>query len=162
MTFTTADLYDKYGDDLKVALPIFKDYGAKRIFHGPISTVKAYEDNSLVRTALEEPGEGRILIIDGDESLRCAMLGDMLAKLGMENGWSGIIVFGCIRDADVIATIDIGVKALNTNPRKSLKRGLGDRDIPVSFASITFNVGEYVYADTDGVIVSEKKIGMSY
>nr|MCS5550639.1 ribonuclease E activity regulator RraA [Gammaproteobacteria bacterium] len=160
MTFTTADLYDKYGDDLKVALPIFKDYGAKRIFHGPISTVKAYEDNSLVRTALEEPGEGRILIVDGDESLRCAMLGDMLAKLGMENGWSGIIVFGCIRDADVIATIDIGVKALNTNPRKSLKRGLGDRDIPVSFASITFNVGEYVYADTDGVIVSEKKIGM--
>jgi regulator of ribonuclease activity A len=161
MTFTTADLYDKYGDDLKVALPIFKDYGAKRIFHGPISTVKAYEDNSLVRTALEEPGEGRILIVDGDESLRCAMLGDMLAKLGMENGWSGIIVFGCIRDVDVIATIDIGVKALNTNPRKSLKRGLGDRDIPVSFASITFNVGEYVYADTDGVIVSEKKIGMS-
>ena len=161
MTFTTADLYDKYGDDLKVALSIFKDYGAKRIFHGPISTVKAHEDNSLVRTALEEPGEGRILIIDGDESLRCAMLGDMLAKLGMENGWSGIIVFGCIRDADVIATIDIGVKALNTNPRKSLKRGLGDRDIPVSFAGITFNVGEYVYADTDGVIVSEKKIGMS-
>ena len=161
MTFTTADLYDKYGDDLKVALPIFKDYGAKRIFHGPISTVKAYEDNSLVRSALGEPGEGRILIVDGDESLRCAMLGDMLAKLGMENGWSGIIVFGCIRDADVIATIDIGVKALNTNPRKSLKRGLGDRDIPVSFAGITFNVGEYIYADTDGVIVSEKKIGMS-
>jgi len=161
MTFTTADLYDKYGDDLKVALPIFKDYGAKRIFHGPISTVKAHEDNNLVRTALEEPGEGRILIVDGDESLRCAMLGDMLAKLGMENGWSGIIVFGCIRDADVIATIDIGVKALNTNPRKSLKRGLGDRDIPVSFAGITFNIGEYVYADTDGVIVSEKKIGMS-
>ncbi len=161
MTFTTADLYDKYGDDLKVALPIFKDYGAKRIFHGPISTVKAYEDNSLVRTALVEPGEGRILIVDGDESLRCAMLGDMLAKLGMENGWSGIIVFGCIRDVDVIATIDIGVKALNTNPRKSLKQGLGDRDIPVSFAGITFNVGEYVYADTDGVIVSEKKIGMS-
>ncbi len=161
MTFTTADLYDKYGDDLKVALPIFKDYGAKRIFHGPISTVKAYEDNSLVRTALEEPGEGRILIVDGDESLRCAMLGDMLAKLGMENGWSGIIVFGCIRDSDVIATINIGVKALNTNPRKSLKRGLGDRDIPVSFAGITFNIGEYVYADTDGVIVSEKKIGMN-
>ena len=161
MTFTTADLYDKYGDDLKVALPIFKDYGAKRIFHGPISTVKAYEDNSLVRTALEEPGEGRILIVDGDESLRCAMLGDMLAKLSMENGWSGIIVFGCIRDADVIATIDIGVKALNTNPRKSLKQGLGDRDISVSFAGITFNVGEYVYADTDGIIVSEKKIDMS-
>tara|TARA_B100000953_G_scaffold174029_2_gene143378 strand:+ start:4992 stop:5477 length:486 start_codon:yes stop_codon:yes gene_type:complete len=161
MIFKTADLYDEYGDDLKVALPVFRDYGRKKIFHGPISTVKAFEDNSLVRTALEEPGNGRVLIIDGDESLRCAMVGDMLAKLGMENSWLGIIVFGCIRDADVISTIDIGVKALNTNPRKSLKQGLGKRDIPVSFAGITFNVGEYVYADTDGVIVSEKKIDFS-
>ena len=161
MIFKTADLYDEYGDDLKVALPVFRDYGRKKIFYGPISTVKAFEDNSLVRTALEEPGNGRVLIIDGDESLRCAMVGDMLAKLGMENGWLGIIVFGCIRDADVISTIDIGVKALNTNPRKSLKQGLGKRDIPVSFAGITFNVGEYVYADTDGVIVSEKKIDFS-
>ena len=161
MIFKTADLYDEYGDDLKVALPVFRDYGRKKIFHGPISTVKAFEDNSLVRTALEEPGNGRVLIIDGDESLRCAMVGDMLAKLGMENGWLGIIVFGCIRDADIISTIDIGVKALNTNPRKSLKQGLGKRNIPVSFAGITFNVGEYVYADTDGVIVSEKKIDFS-
>ena len=160
MIFKTADLYDEYGDDLKVALPVFRDYGRKKIFHGPISTVKAFEDNSLVRTALEEPGNGRVLIIDGDESLRCAMVGDMLAKLGMENGWLGVIVFGCIRDADVIS-IDIGVKALNTNPRKSLKQGLGKRNIPVSFAGITFNVGEYVYADTDGVIVSEKKIDFS-
>ena len=161
MTFRTADLYDEYGDDLKVASPIFRDYGGKKIFHGSISTVKAFEDNTLVRTALEEPGNGRVLIIDADESLRCAMVGDMLAKLGMENGWLGIIVFGCIRDAEVIATIDIGVKALNTNPRKSLKQGLGERDIPVSFAGVTFNVGEYVYADTDGVIVSEKKINFS-
>ena len=161
MTFKTADLYDEYGDDLKVALPIFRDYGGKKIFHGPISTIKAFEDNSLVRKALEEPGDGRVLIIDGDESLRCAMVGDMLAKLGMENGWAGIIVFGCIRDADVISKIDIGVKALNTNPRKSLKQGLGEKDIPVSFAGITFKVGEYVYADIDGVIVSENKINFS-
>ena len=160
MIFKTADLYDKYGDDLKVALPVFRDYGEKKIFHGPISTVKAFEDNSLVRTALGEPGDGRILIIDGNESLRCAMVGDMLAKLGMEIGWSGIIIYGCIRDADVIATIDIGIKALNTNPRKSLKHGSGERDIPVSFAGITFNVGEYAYADTDGVVVSKKKINL--
>ena len=161
MTFKTADLYDEYGDDLKVALPVFRDYGGKKIFYGPISTVKVFEDNSLVRTALEEPGNGRALIVDGDGSLRCAMIGDTLAKLGEENCWSGIIVFGCIRDADAISTIDIGVKALNTNPRKSLKRGLGERDVPVSFAGVTFNVGEYVYADIDGVIVSKKKIGMS-
>ncbi len=115
----------------------------------------------MVRTALEEPGNGRVLMIDGDESLHCAMVGDMLAKLGMENGWSGIIVFGCIRDAEVISTIDIGIKALNTNPRKSLKQGLGERDVSVSFAGVTFNVGEYVYADTDGVIVSKKKINLS-
>ena len=161
MTFKTADIYDEYGDVLKVASPIFKDYGRNKIFHGPISTVKAFEDNSLVRAALEESGDGRVLIIDGHESLRCAMVGDMLAKLGMENGWSGIIVFGCIRDAEVISTIDIGIKALNTNPRKSLKQGLGERDIPVSFAGVTFNVGEYVYADTDGVVVSKKKIKIS-
>ena len=161
MIFKTADLYDEYGDDLKVALPIFRDYGGKKIFHGPISTIKAFEDNSLVRKVLEEPGDGRVLIIDGDESLRCAMVGDMLAKLGMENGWEGIIVFGCIRDADVISKINIGVKALNTNPRKSLKQGLGVKDVPVTFAGITFNVGEYVYADIDGVIVSENKINFS-
>jgi len=161
MTFKTADLYDEYGDDLKVASSIFRDYGGKKIFHGSISTVKAFEDNSLVRTALEESGNGRVLIIDGGESLRCAMVGDMLAKLGMENGWSGIIVFGCIRDAEVISTINIGIKALNTNPRKSLKQGLGERDVPILFAGVTFNVGEYVYADTDGVIVSKKKINLN-
>ena len=161
MTFKTADLYDEYGDDLKVALPIFKDYGGKKIFHGPISTVKAFEDNSLVRKALEESGEGRVLVVDGDQSLRCALLGDMLAKLGSENGWSGVIISGCIRDVDVISKINFGVKALNTNPRKSLKKGAGDRDLAVNIAGIEFNVGEYVYADTDGVVVSKKKLDIS-
>lgn len=161
MIFKTADLCDLHGDELKVALPIFNDYGGKKAFFGSIATVKAYEDNSLVRKALEESGEGRVLVVDGDQSLRCALLGDMLAKLGLENGWSGVIISGCIRDADVISKINFGVKALNTNPRKSLKKGVGDRDLAVNIAGIEFNVGEYVYADTDGVVVSKKKLDIS-
>ena len=161
MIFKTADLCDLHGDELKVALPIFNDYGGKKAFFGSIATVKAYEDNSLVRKALEESGEGRVLVVDGDQSLRCALLGDMLAKLGSENGWSGAIISGCIRDADIISKINFGVKALNTNPRKSLKKGVGDRDLAVNIAGVEFNVGEYVYADIDGIIVSKKKLDIS-
>ena len=158
MRFATADLYDKHGEDLQIAMPIFNDYGDKKIFSGQISTVKVFEDNSLVRTALEEPGEGRVLVVDGGASLRCALVGDMLAELGNDNGWEGIIVSGCIRDFAVIATMQIGVKALNTNPRKSVKKGVGERDVPVSFADVTFNPGEYVYADLDGIVISGRKI----
>ncbi len=158
MTFATADLYDEHGEDLKVATQIFNDYGGQKIFSGPISTVKVFEDNSLVRAALEEPGKGRVLVIDGGASLRCALVGDILAELAKNNGWSGLIVYGCIRDSKVIATIDIGIKALNTNPRKSVKKGAGKRDIPVSFADVTFNPGEYAYADLDGIVISVTKI----
>lgn len=158
MTFATADLYDEYGDKLQVALPVFHDYGGRKIFHGPVSTVKVHEDNSLVRAALEEKGEGRVLVVDGGESLRCALVGDILAQLGKDNGWAGIIVSGCIRDSAVIATIDIGVKALATNPRKSVKQGAGDRDIPVTFAGMTFFPGHYIYADSDGIVLAEEKI----
>lgn len=158
MTFATADLFDEHGDKLQVALPMFNDFGGKKIFHGAISTVKVHEDNSLVRAALEENGENRVLVIDGGESMRCALVGDMLAQLGKDNGWSGIIVSGCIRDSAVIATIDIGVKALGTNPRKSVKKGAGDRDIPVHFAGVTFRPGDYIYADQDGILISSDKL----
>ncbi|HSR62460.1 MAG TPA: ribonuclease E activity regulator RraA [Gammaproteobacteria bacterium] len=158
MSFTTADLYDEFGDRLQVVLPLFRDFGGKRAFHGPVSTVKVHEDNSLVRAALEEPGEGRVLVVDGGESLRCALLGDMLAKLGMDNGWTGIVVSGCIRDSAEIASMDIGVKAIGTNPRKSVKKGAGDRDIPVCFAGVEFRPGHFLYADEDGILVSEEKL----
>lgn len=158
MTFATADLYDEHGDKLQVVLPCFNDYGGRKIFHGSIVTVKVFEDNTLVRTALEENGEGKVLVVDGGESIRCALIGDMLAQLGKNNGWSGIIISGCIRDSAVIATIDIGVKALGTNPRKSVKKGAGDRDIPVTFAGATFNPGHYLYADQDGIVIAAEKI----
>ena len=158
MTFATADLYDEHGDSVQVALPMFNDYGGKQKFSGPIATLKVHEDNTLVRAALEQQGEGKVLVVDGGASLRCALVGDMLAQLGLDNGWNGIIVSGCIRDSKVIATMDIGVKALNTNPKKSVKKGEGQSNISVSFAGITFVPGEYVYADEDGVLVSSEKL----
>lgn len=153
--FATADLYDANEDKVQVALPMFADFGGRLTFSGPLSTVKVHEDNTLVRQALEEQGKGRVLVVDGGESLRCALVGDMLAELGRDNGWNGIIVSGCIRDSAVIAGIDIGVKAIGTNPRKSLKLNAGQRDIPVSFAGVTFTPGEYLYADEDGILLSK-------
>ena len=158
MSFATADLYDEHEENLQIATPMFNDYGGKKKFAGPASTVKVFEDNSLVRTALEEPGEGRVLVVDGNASLRCALVGDMLAELGKKNGWEGIIVYGCIRDSAVIADIDIGIKALNTNPRKSVKKGAGDRDLTLNFADVTINPGDYIYADEDGFVVSNNRL----
>lgn len=158
MSFATADLVDEHEENLRIATPMFNDYGGKKKFSGPASTVKVFEDNSLVRAALEEPGEGQVLIVDGEASLRCALVGDMLAELGKDNGWQGIIVYGCIRDSAVIAGIDIGVKALATNPRKSVKKGVGERDIAVTFADVTINGGDYIYADEDGIVISDEKL----
>ena len=158
MTFATADLYDEYEEKLQIASPMFNDYGGNLKFCGPASTVRVFEDNSLVRAALEEPGEGRVLVIDGGASLKCALLGDMLVELGKENDWAGIIVFGCIRDSALIANIAIGVKALNTNPRKSVKKGIGERDVSVSFADVIISPGDYIYADEDGVVISAERL----
>jgi len=158
MSFATADLYDEHEEKLQIATPIFNDYGGKKSFSGPATTVKVFEDNSLVRAALEEPGEGRVLVVDGEGSLRCALVGDMLAILAKDNGWQGIVVFGCIRDSSVIANIDIGVKALNTNPRKSIKKGVGEQNVRVVFADVTINPGDYIYADEDGVVISKDKL----
>ncbi len=157
----TADLYDVYGEQLQVAVPAFESYGAQHAFSGQITTLKLFEDNTLVRETLNQPGVGKVLVVDGGGSLRCALLGDQLAKLAVDNGWSGIIINGCIRDSDVIRTLDIGVKALNTNPAKSAKRGEGQRDIEVQFAGARFAPGAYVYADTDGIVISDRSLNES-
>lgn len=158
MKFATADLCDQHGDKVRVALPLFTDYGGEQSFHGAVSTVRVFEDNTLVRSALEEQGNGRVLVVDGGGSLRCALVGDVLAKLAQDNGWKGIIVFGCIRDCAVIATIRIGLKALNSSPRKSTKKGAGERDTPVMFAGVTFAPGSHVYADADGILVTDQPL----
>ena len=161
MTFATADLYDEFGDDLQIVAPGFQNYGGSKTFAGIISTVKCHEDNSLVRAALEQDGSGKVLVVDGGESMRCALVGDMLAELGQKNGWQGIVVSGCIRDSAVIAGIDIGVKALNTNPRKSVKKNIGERDIEVYFSNARFTPGEYLYADIDGIVLSSVSLSKS-
>jgi regulator of ribonuclease activity A len=120
--------------------------------------VKVFEDNVLVREALETDGQGRVLVVDGGGSTRCALVGDRLAQLAYENGWTGIVVDGCIRDSEEISRIPVGVKARHAVPKKSAKRGIGERDVPVRFAGLTFTPGHYLYADPDGVVVADRDL----
>ena len=161
MTMATADLYDDFGEELTVLAPIFSDYGGQSVFEGEIATLKVFEDNTLVRAELERSGKNKVLVVDGGGSLRCALLGDNLAILARENGWSGIIVFGCIRDSAQINDIALGVKAIGVNPRKSVKRGEGERDVVLRFAEAAIEPGEYLYADRDGIVISKRELPKS-
>lgn len=138
----------------------FKDYGGRTRFWGRVSTVRCYENNPLVRAALNEKGANRVLVVDGGASTRCALSGDNLAEIAAANGWSGIIINGCVRDSEDVRKHDVGVKAIGTHPLKSAKRDPGVRDVPVTFANVTFHPGHYVYADADGVVVSMKKLDL--
>ncbi|MBI3899997.1 MAG: ribonuclease E activity regulator RraA [Gammaproteobacteria bacterium] len=153
-TLATADLCDTHADRVRVATPMFKRYGGKTAFNGQIVTLKLFEDNSLVRTALSEPGRGKVLVIDGGGSLRCALVGDQLAELAVKNGWEGIVVYGCIRDSAAIDQMPLGVRALDTHPMKTEKKGVGEPNVAVTFAGVTFYAGEFVYVDADGIIVA--------
>jgi regulator of ribonuclease activity A len=163
MSLQTADLCDQHeaavrDGSIRVAAPMFRSYGGRATFHGAIATVKVFEDNSLVRSALETPGAGRVLVIDGGGSLRCALVGDQLARLAERNGWAGIVVNGCIRDAEAIAGIGVGVFALATHPLKSIKRGAGEVDVVLSFGGVRIAPGEFLYADADGVLISPTEL----
>lgn len=149
---TTADLMDDH-PDAQVAEPALRAFGASPAFAGPIHTVVAPEDNTLVRSELETAGEGRVLVVDGFGSKRCALVGDNLAQLAIDNGWAGIVVNGCIRDAAVIDQMPIGVHALATNPRKSVKADQGRVGGAVAFLGVTFVPGAMLHADLDGVVV---------
>ena len=158
MTFSTADLHDDHEGKVQVANVLMRGYGLKTRFSGPISTVKCFEDNSLVRAALEEQGRGRVLVVDGGASMRCALVGDKLAEMGMKNGWEGMVIHGCIRDSAVVSSVDIGIKALGTNPRRSVKKGAGERDVVLNFADATFKPGDYLYTDEDGILISPDEL----
>jgi regulator of ribonuclease activity A len=158
MDFKTADLCNQFEQSFKVAEPLLRDYGKIGAFHGKVVTVKVFEDNGLVREVLETSGQGRVLVVDGGGSTRCALVGDKLARVAQENGWAGIVINGCIRDSDEIARIPIGVKALHAVPRRSAKKGVGERDVLVHFAGITFTPGRYLYADQDGIIVTDRDL----
>jgi regulator of ribonuclease activity A len=161
MDFKTADLYDQHGDSLRVCDPIFRDFGGLARFAGPVVTVKCFEDNSFVKSTLADSGQGRVLVVDGGGSLRCAMLGDLIAASAVEQGWAGVILFGCVRDSLEIGGMPLGVKALATTPRKSQRRGEGQRDIPVTFAGVRFVSGDHVYCDEDGILVADGALDLS-
>jgi len=152
-TLKTADLYDVYEDKLQVCEPGFLHFGGHRSFFGPIATLKCFEDNSLVSRQLGEPGLGRVLVVDAGGSRRCAMLGDILAQKAVDNGWAGIVMFGCIRDVAEIGAMPLGVLALAAIPRKSVKKGVGEAGIPITFGGVTFRPKEWLYADQDGIVV---------
>lgn len=154
MNISTPDLCDEYPDTVRVLEPVFKNYGGKTSFGGEIVTIKCFEDNSRVKESAGKPGKGKVMVVDGGGSLKKALLGDLIAETALKNGWEGFIIYGCIRDAEPIMNMQIGVKALNSIPLKTQRKGIGERDIEISFAGVTFNPGEYVYADTTGIIVS--------
>jgi len=158
MPFATTDLCDEFGAEVSVAEPLFRDWGGTASFAGPIETLRVFEDNGLVRQALEGPGQERVLVVDGGGSLRTALVGGNLAALAHRNGWAGLVVHGCIRDAAEIAATPIGVKALSAIPRKSAKAGAGERGVPVTFAGVTFFPGAHLYADRDGIVVADRNL----
>lgn len=156
------ELCDQFEDLVQVVEPMFGNFGGRETFGGEIVTIKAFEDNSLVREQVALPGEGKVLVVDGGGSMRRAMLGDMLAEKAEKNGWEGIIIYGCIRDVNAIGGLEnLGVQALGTHPMKTEKKGAGELNKVVTFGGVTFRPGEYVYADNNGVLVSPKKLELA-
>ena len=149
----TADLVDDIGPDVRSCDIQFRQFGARTQFAGQITTVRCLEDNALLKSVLSTPGEAGVLVIDGAGSLHTALVGDHIAELAHSNGWAGLVIHGAVRDAAALRGIDLGIKALGTNPRKSGKTGAGERDVTVSFGGVTFEPGDIAYSDDDGIVV---------
>jgi regulator of ribonuclease activity A len=158
MSFRTADLCDDFSNELEVCALEFKSYGKKTSFYGPIYTVKVFEDNVLVKEALEEIPAGSVLVVDGGGSKRCALLGDRLGEIAQSRGLAGVIINGCVRDSAELKNLDVGIFAIGSNPLKSKKEGKGERNVPVAFGEVEWAPGKFAYADEDGVIVSNRML----
>lgn len=158
MSTATTDLSDAH-PEAQVCEPVFRDFGGRKAFHGAIKTLKIFEDNALLRATLETPGNDRVLVVDAGGSVRCAVLGGNLGALAVKNRWTGLVVYGCVRDSEELAGQAVGVKALGTHPRKS-EKGLhsAHADRLVSFAGVNFKPGAWLYADADGIVVSDQPI----
>jgi regulator of ribonuclease activity A len=155
MPYKTTDLCDRFEGRVRLAAPVFRGFGRATAFSGRIATVRTFEDNVLVQRALEADGRGKVLVVDGGGSIRCALMGDRLVQIGIDHGWAGAIVHGCIRDAAEIDAMPFGIRALGACPQRSAKRAVGELDVAVDFAGITFRPGEFVYVDADGILVSD-------
>lgn len=155
---STPDLADEFPQLVAAVELDFRNYGAIKQFSGAAVTIKCHEDNSLVKALVATPGEGRVIVVDGGGSKRRALLGDMLAEKAAENGWAGLVINGVIRDVDQIAVIEVGVQALGTTPLKTDKLGFGQQDIAISMGGVDVHPGVWIYADNNGVLVSNRKL----
>jgi regulator of ribonuclease activity A len=158
MVFKTADLCDRYAEQLQIAEPGLRDFGGLKAFSGAIVTLKVFEDSALVRATLETSGAGQVLVVDGGGSLHCALLDRPLAELATQNGWAGMVIHGCVRHCADLAGIAVGIKALAVHPLKSFKHGVGQQGGPLRFAGVHFLPGHYLYADEDGLVITEKAL----
>lgn len=154
----TTDLYDDFEDIVRSCSVQFRNFGAKLRFFGPIRTVKCRNDNQLFRSLLDEPGDGAVVVVDGDASTEFALMGDIIATKGTKNGWAGCVIFGVVRDSAELATIDFGIKALGVNPAKSKKTGAGAVDVPVEFGGVRIEPGHWLYSDEDGVLIAPTEL----
>ncbi len=160
MIFSTAELCDRYAgsEHLQIAEPVFKCFGAKAACQGQVSTIKTFEDTVLIRHSLEEPGTGRVLVIDGGGSHRCALIDRELAELACANGWEGLILYGCIRHSVSLQALPITLRALHAHPHQGHQRGSGDRNTLITIAGVNFRNDYYVYVDEDGIVVSDRAL----
>ena len=162
--FVTCDLLDYHPDkEIQTLIPsldgrFFQSYGARKSFGGQIVTVKCFEDNSRVKELLATDGTGKVLVVDGGASMRCALMGDMIAASAVKNHWNGVVIYGCVRDVDALAELDLGIHALAAIPQKSNRKGIGEVDLPLYFGSVTFNAGDFIYADNNGIVVAKEKL----
>lgn len=164
VVFVTCDLLDDHPDHyIQVVTPsmdgkFFKSYGARKTFGGEITTIKCFEDNSRVKELLATDGTGKVLVVDGGASMRCALMGDMIAESAVKNHWNGVVIYGCVRDVDMIAELDLGVHALAAIPLKSNRKGIGETDLTLYFGGVEINSGDYIYADNNGILISKEKL----
>jgi regulator of ribonuclease activity A len=162
MKLSVPDICDQFPDDITVLDAAFHDFGGRERFSGEIVTIKCFEDNSQVGEAVRQPGEGRVIVVDGGGSMRRALLGDVLAAAAAENGWQGLLIHGCVRDVEILRTIDLGVKALAACPMKTDKRGEGQSGVPLRFAGSLMEPGQYLYADANGVVIAKQELGIDF
>ncbi len=162
MTYSVPDICDEFLEEISVLEPLFSSFGGKQRFSGEIITIRCFEDNSVLRDVVRTEGRGRVIVVDGGGSLRRALFGDMLAAKAEENGWQGVVINGCVRDVEILETIDLGVKALNCHPVKTDKRGEGQLNVPVSFAGVFFKPGQYLYTDQNGTVIASRDLGLKF
>jgi regulator of ribonuclease activity A len=160
--FVTCDLLDDHPDTQVMSPSIdgksFKNFGGRKAFGGEVVTVKCFEDNSRVKELLATEGAGKVLVVDGGASMRCALLGDLIGESAVKHNWAGVIVYGCVRDVDALAQLDLGVQALAAIPQKSNRKGAGETGLSLNFGGVSIEPGNYIYADNNGILVSAEQL----